>query len=56
MAEKPKWSDGRWELIRKDFLERIEELDKRLGFEPITPDWVFQMKKAYRYVEERRCD
>lgn len=48
--------DGRWEAIRADFLARIEQLDKRLGFQPVDPDWVVQMKAAYNYVEKRRND
>jgi len=48
--------DARWEAIRAEFLQRIEALDKRLGFSPVDPDWVWQMKAAYKYVERRRCD
>jgi hypothetical protein len=49
-------SDSRWEKIRKDFLESIEALDKKLGFSAVDPRWVVEMKKAYQYVESRSCD
>jgi hypothetical protein len=55
-AERPRGSDWRWENIRKDFIDRIEGLDKQLGFMPVDPDWAHQMKQAFKYVESRRCD